>query len=83
MSLIKKMIKIFNLHIRIGIRKPKYPHPESEHYMVTVSSPDSDKDLKYPSRFLEDKMPLKKEANNYTMVLLCQLGVLFSGVDHG
>jgi hypothetical protein len=56
----KKMIKIFNLHIRIWIRKSKYPHPESEHYMVTVSSPDSDKALKYPSLFLEDKIAIKK-----------------------
>jgi len=54
------MIKIINFHIRIWIRKPKYPHPESEHYIVTVSSPDSDKALKYPSLFLEDKIAIKK-----------------------
>ncbi len=75
------MIKIFNLNIRIWIRKPEYHHPESEHYMVTITSPDSDKDLKYPSRFLDDKIAIKEEAKNYTMVLLCQLYVLFRGVD--
>ncbi len=72
------MIKIFNLHIRIWIRKPKYPHPESEHYMVTVSSPDSDKVLKYLSRFLEDKIAIKKEKqfirwSFVSAVLVCSL----------
>jgi hypothetical protein len=41
----------------------KYPHPESEHYMVTVSSPDSDTDLKFHSRFLADKIAIKKGRN--------------------
>ncbi len=84
----KKMIKIFNLHIRIWIRKPKCSLLNTLIRNLNTTWLRSVLQIRIQIwNFIPDswqiKLPLKKGEIKYTMVLLCQLDVLFSEVDHG